>query len=89
MNILLLVVGIVAVVVGGLVSRLRISPWWVLVPGGVATAVAALLYAPVADCKAADAQEAARDAAVPNAPDCGSCRFLSARDSPSARSSSA
>jgi hypothetical protein len=58
MSNILLIIGAAAVIVGTLASRFRISPWWLLMPGAVASGVALLLFSPVAGCDAADAQEA-------------------------------
>jgi hypothetical protein len=49
-----LTMALIAVVVGLLTWRLRLSAWWILVPGLVATGVVVVLYSPVASCNAAD-----------------------------------
>jgi hypothetical protein len=53
----LVTIGVLAVLAGAVASRLRLSPWWVLLPGAIATGVAAILYSPVATCDAADSVE--------------------------------
>ena len=45
---------VLAVIAAAAAWRLRISAWWLLVPGLAATGVAVLLYSPVAGCDAAD-----------------------------------
>ena len=42
----------IAIVVGIAAWRLRLSAWWILLPGLAATGVAVLLYSPVASCNA-------------------------------------
>jgi hypothetical protein len=53
----LVTIGVLAVLAAALASRLRLSPWWVLLPGAIATGVAAILFSPVATCDAADSVE--------------------------------
>jgi hypothetical protein len=60
----LVTIGVLAVVAATLASRFRVSPWWVLVPGAIATAVAVLFFSPVSACNAADSVEVAFGIAI-------------------------
>jgi uncharacterized membrane protein len=51
----LIAVGAIAIGVAFGASKLGISPWWILVPGGLATALLALLAPQEATCDAAEA----------------------------------
>ena len=41
---------ILAIVLAGLISHLRIAPWWILVPGGIAALTAFALSSQIASC---------------------------------------
>jgi hypothetical protein len=55
---------LVATLVAGVVSRLRISPWWLLVPGGIAAVTAFALYSPIASCNSTESEGVAFAVAI-------------------------
>jgi hypothetical protein len=55
---------VLALIAGLGAWRLRLSPWWILIPGLIATAVAILLYSPVASCDAAQSVSLAFGGAI-------------------------
>jgi hypothetical protein len=55
---------VVAIVVAGLLTRLRISPWWILVPGGIAALTAFALYSPISSCTSTESEGVAFGVAI-------------------------
>jgi hypothetical protein len=60
----LLPMAVIALLAGFAAWRLRLSAWWILIPGTVAVGIAVLLYSPVASCNASQSAETAFAAAI-------------------------
>jgi hypothetical protein len=61
---ILFTAAVVSIVVAGLSSRFRISPWWILAPGGIAAVTALALYTPTSSCNSTESEGLAFGVAI-------------------------
>jgi hypothetical protein len=61
---ILFAAAVVAIVVAGLISHLRIAPWWILPPGGIAAVTALALYTPISSCNSTESEGLAFGVAI-------------------------
>jgi hypothetical protein len=55
---------VLAIVLAGLISHLRVAPWWILPPGGIAAVTALALYSPIASCDSTESEGVAFGVAI-------------------------